>query len=775
MTKPVGSARSCELCLVWSVLRWSRICSSCKAWKAAYRERGVCPRCRHEAHLNPDGLCRPCLAAIRAEEDAEWALLLPEAGPRALQLHVGIYNDPGTRSRPLVRQRGGGRQVNEAWRSKLRRQQAVAKQVVLEPQVSGQLPLFTAPRRLSGATVSALAGRPVEEWERVRPVLKAIAARHRLSYGWEMKVGEMARLALAVRTAEGAERLPEPLLRDLPNSADAVRLILLEAGLLEPAPQPMRFSRADQPGRAPYLSAPLPPPAPRSCVDCQAWVPARSHRSRRCTSCRHWRQKHARGRCGRCGRDHLPLRNGRCRSCYPYQRWDAAWPSTSGATQLTIDLPAAVGGWTSTFPVEDPTPRTSGGPPPTQIVGRGQTALFTLRRSWEPVLERLRGIDPSEMPMTRTARALVDELDQMIKDQRSPAYRKNIRTLATLVYWLGADQALHERDVYDLAALDANMAAKPVCQFLAARGLLVEDPALHRDAAQVRVETVMVELPQPLADEVRAWVKVLRAQGRREDEPRSWSGIRRYLACLQPTLTSWTNTGVTSLREITPDHIEQALSPLTGHNRRQLSSVLRSCFRALKRERIIFLNPARNLPVGDWKSLPTSIPSDRLAGLLDEAGSPFGRLVVALVAIHALPAHEILALRTVDLDLAHGTLEVRRGLLRHTLYLEELTHRLASQWLAYRHRRWPASANPHLLVSQKTAPDPDHPPVAIGTLRLMLPRGLTLSGLRQDRILNEARETADPLRLVRLFGIAEQTAMRYVGAAHPERTAKLPR
>lgn len=50
-----------------------------------------------------------------------------------------------------------------------------------------------------------------------------------------------------------------------------------------------------------------------------------------------------------------------------------------------------------------------------------------------------------------------------------------------------------------------------------------------------------------------------------------------------------------------------------------------------------------------------------------------------------------------------------------------------------------------------------------------------MSGLRQDRILNEAAETADPLRLMRLFGITEQTAMRYVGAAHPERTSKLPR
>ncbi|MFJ8390854.1 hypothetical protein ACIQ9Q_41510 [Streptomyces sp. NPDC094438] len=107
-------------------------------------------------------------------------------------------------------------------------------------------------------------------------------------------------------------------------------------------------------------------------------------------------------------------------------------------------------------------------------------------------------------------------------------------------------------------------------------------------------------------------------------------------------------------------------------------------------------------------------------------------------------------------------------MLRHTLYLEELTHQLAADWTACRHQRWPTSANPHLLVSQKTAVDPDHPAVSIGLLRGALCRGLTLSGLRPGRILNEASESAAPLRLMRLLGITEQTAIRYVAAAHPD-------
>lgn len=54
-------------------------------------------------------------------------------------------------------------------------------------------------------------------------------------------------------------------------------------------------------------------------------------------------------------------------------------------------------------------------------------------------------------------------------------------------------------------------------------------------------------------------------------------------------------------------------------------------------------------------------------------------------------------------------------------------------------------------------------------------KGFTLDGLRQDRTLNEAFETGDPLKLMRLFGITEKTAMHYVGVAHPEKTSQLPR
>ncbi|MEU3283101.1 hypothetical protein [Streptomyces antibioticus] len=87
------------------------------------------------------------------------------------------------------------------------------------------------------------------------------------------------------------------------------------------------------------------------------------------------------------------------------------------------------------------------------------------------------------------------------------------------------------------------------------------------------------------------------------------------------TCTTWP----ASLREISKD--------LSGYARRGTAIVLRSLFRASEREGKIVRNPARNLPVGDLKGIARSIPSDRLMGLLDHAGTPLGRFVVALTSI----------------------------------------------------------------------------------------------------------------------------------------------
>ncbi|MFJ1551062.1 hypothetical protein [Streptomyces sp. NPDC088246] len=47
--------------------------------------------------------------------------------------------------------------------------------------------------------------------------------------------------------------------------------------------------------------------------------------------------------------------------------------------------------------------------------------------------------------------------------------------------------------------------------------------------------------------------------------------------------------------------------------------------------------------------------------------------------------------------------------------------------------------------------------------------GINAEQVRIDRILDEARATADPVHLMTVFGITEDTAMDYLASAHPER------
>jgi hypothetical protein len=44
-----------------------------------------------------------------------------------------------------------------------------------------------------------------------------------------------------------------------------------------------------------------------------------------------------------------------------------------------------------------------------------------------------------------------------------------------------------------------------------------------------------------------------------------------------------------------------------------------------------------------------------------------------------------------------------------------------------------------------------------------------LSGVRPDRILDEARTTSDPVHLMRVFDITADTAMSYIYAAQPDK------
>ncbi|MFE4177117.1 hypothetical protein ACFRR7_34635 [Streptomyces sp. NPDC056909] len=107
-------------------------------------------------------------------------------------------------------------------------------------------------------------------------------------------------------------------------------------------------------------------------------------------------------------------------------------------------------------------------------------------------------------------------------------------------------------------------------------------------------------------------------------------------------------------------------------------------------------------------------------------------------------------LSDVDLGNRHITVD------GHVRPLDDLTRRAVLDWLDHRRNRWPNTANPHLLITQKTAVELG-PPGRLWTTRANRNLTATLERLRVDRQLEEAlTHGADPLHLALVFGIDER-------------------
>ena len=93
--------------------------------------------------------------------------------------------------------------------------------------------------------------------------------------------------------------------------------------------------------------------------------------------------------------------------------------------------------------------------------------------------------------------------------------------------------------------------------------------------------------------------------------------------------------------------------------------------------------------------------------------------------------------------------------------LDRLTAGQLRTWLQARHARWPATANPHLLINLSTAGGLE--PVGRGFIHAAVyGLGITAQDLRADRLHDEAQASGgDPLRLAHLFGTSDGTAIRY--------------
>jgi integrase len=116
---------------------------------------------------------------------------------------------------------------------------------------------------------------------------------------------------------------------------------------------------------------------------------------------------------------------------------------------------------------------------------------------------------------------------------------------------------------------------------------------------------------------------------------------------------------------------------------------------------LIFRNPTSRIKVGqnEYAVLQPLLP-EQVERSVATALTLAARLVLALAAVHAARVAQIAALVLDDVDLGNRRLTIA-GRARP---LDELTLKLLTDWLDHRRRRWPSTANLHLLIK----PDRQH-------------------------------------------------------------------
>ena len=258
----------------------------------------------------------------------------------------------------------------------------------------------------------------------------------------------------------------------------------------------------------------------------------------------------------------------------------------------------------------------------------------------------------------------------------------------------------------------------------------------------------------------RDWLRT-RSQGGPRSRPRDEHTIRMNFNRVHPLLLEWAGH-YTHLREVTTSDVTAATGLLPASRHRQTLTALRSLFGHAKKTGTIFRDPTRGVRDGQR---PLILIQPLQPAQIDQATSaaitPAARLAVALAAVHAARPKTIRELHLGDVDLGNRRLVIT-GRARP---LDNLTASLLLAWLTHRGRRWPGTANPHLIINQQTAM----------TTRAVSEnwltgscRGLTatLERLRVDRQLEEALTCgADPLHLAAVFGTGDTTAIKYATIA----------
>lgn len=508
------------------------------------------------------------------------------------------------------------------------------------------------------------------------------------------------------------------------------------------------------------LCHPRAPQYPGSCRDCYAWGVNREGKWR-CWGCRTWRTKFPLGECTCCGRT-IPVRDGACRLCWR-QAASLRWTKTGlsmaeanrhgqqlflanmhhrGRPDRAVVLPASNPEGAVTAPLPRP-------------VLHRQLALLDLPR--DLVAGHRAGFPPPPQP--DTAAILIAEMRDHARrhgwgDHTMKRAHRGIEILLGLVDTPGAP--IPTTVIYQLPAID--LPARLLHEFLDQFGLVEDDrtPAIHR-----WLTGQLTGLPEPMASELRQWAtiqwdghnKVPRSRARAQNT------VRIKLRWALPTLRDWASQGVTSLREISREHVVAAL-PESGNDRFTVASGLHTIFKVLKAHKVVFVDPTARVRMGGAEQrvpLPANISILR-EGL--RSPDPTRSVMTALLAFHGLRPGQLRGLLLTDIR--DGRLYLG-GDARGIPLAGPVRVRLAA-YLDYRNTRWPHTANAHLFIHYRTALGTR----PVGNRWPALVLGLPARDLRTDRILDEVHASGgDVRRICDLFGLSVKAALRYTAVLGP--------
>ncbi|GGP01159.1 hypothetical protein GCM10012280_71460 [Wenjunlia tyrosinilytica] len=275
------------------------------------------------------------------------------------------------------------------------------------------------------------------------------------------------------------------------------------------------------------------------------------------------------------------------------------------------------------------------------------------------------------------------------------------------------------------------------------------------------LESKLDGLATGIAHDVGDWARLLHDGGPRA-RARHAATVWNYLNRIRPVLLKWSNR-YDHLREVTRDDVLTHLETVQGSQRQHTIVALRSLFGRAKKNGTIFKNPTSRIRVGQHEEgVIQPLEPEQINGSVAAVTHPADRLILALAAVHAARSAAIRRLQLDDLDIGNRRLSIDG----RTRPMDELTLQATAEWLEFRRRRWPDTANPHLLINKHTALGTG----PIGKSSVAGPalhrQTATLERLRMDRQLEEAlAHGPDPLHLAEVFGLSEKTAIRYANSA----------